>query len=90
MASPLIYKLYDGKRLIASFRHAEEAAVIIALRGKGVIKWEGRIVWRENEYGQNAEDGYDFVAATVAQNIKEINIEGCKKQGLDPAAYGLT
>ena len=63
------YKVHNSNgELIASCRHAEDAAALVALNGRNArIKVGGRVVWREGFEQQDAAESYDYVAAVVLE-----------------------
>jgi hypothetical protein len=66
----LDFKVYRDGELVAACRYAEEAAGIIAVSNSGVIKVNGRIVWREGEEDQAAWESYDYVAEVIARRVR--------------------
>ncbi len=69
MASSPQLKVYSGDEYIASVKHAEHAAAIVALEGNAATIRQGHskrmILWREGHESQSASESYDFVAQTV-------------------------
>lgn len=66
------FKVYRGKEYSAACHHPEDAAML--MQGEGdTIRWgHRRVVWTEGEESQPAFESYDFVAATVAERMKDV------------------
>ena len=74
MASPLIWKVYNGDgEHIASTRDPEEAAALVGLRDDGRVRVDGRIVWREGQEEDRAGNSYDFAAGVMLQRRAEFH-----------------
>lgn len=72
MAGSPKLKVFNVKgEYVASCKHAEDAAAIVALHGRGAkIKYEHKhIVWTEGAETQPAAESFDFVADTVNARI---------------------
>jgi hypothetical protein len=70
---------YDGE-YVASFKYADDAAVLIAARHGGTIR-DGHdkrsTLWTEGIESQNAGDSYDHVAQVVHDRIAARHREFC-------------
>jgi hypothetical protein len=63
MASALVWKVYGtAGEHVASLRYAEDAALIVGNTPDGVVKVDGRIVWREGHEQVTACDNVDLAA----------------------------
>ena len=71
MAAGLDFKVYRGKELVATTRHAEDAASVAASTSNAVIKYAGRIVWREGRESISAGQSYDQAAETMWDRIQD-------------------
>lgn len=71
MAAAPKYKVFTlGGDYIASCKYREDAAVLVAARGKGATvrlghspKW---VIWREGSESQSAGHSYDYAANVMA------------------------
>ena len=76
MANAPRFKVYtpDGE-YVASCKHAEDAAALVALYGDGATIRAGHsrrdILWHEGFQGQPAAESYDFVARTAEGWLRE-------------------
>ena len=71
MAATPAFKVYVRGEYIASCKHAEDAAVVLAANGDpgGMIRYaHGLVLWREGRDG-SAADSYDDVARLVHRRI---------------------
>lgn len=72
MPSPLIFKVYLGGEYRGATKYAEDAAALAGGTGKGsIIKYGGRIVWREGKEEFSASESYDGVRMVMFRRIKE-------------------
>ena len=75
MAAAPKWKVYSPDvEYVASCKHAEDAACLVALYGDGAtIRFEHyRFVWSEGEEDQPAQDSYDFVAEVCQKRVAEL------------------
>jgi len=72
--SPLAYKVYRGGKLVAATRWAEEAAAILALGNGGLVKVDGRLVYRQGVDG-DAGDSFDAAAGIMLDRRREHELE---------------
>lgn len=73
MAISPLFKVYNAHRVyIASCRHVEDAAALIALYGRdATIRWgHSFVVWHEGAEARAAGESYDNVQAVVYSRIK--------------------
>jgi len=72
MASPLVFKVYNGEREhVASTRYAEDAAFIVGHCALGTVRVDGRIVWRESLEPTSASESYDYAASIMRERRRE-------------------
>lgn len=67
MAATPRYKVYNAENeYVASCKHPEDAAAIVALNGAGTTIRLGHtgFLWREGQESQPAGESYDYVAQT--------------------------
>ncbi len=73
MANTPPLKIYtkDGE-YIASFKHGEDAAILVAVLGEGTQIRNGHasVVWEEGKEEQTAGESYDFVTETIWERIE--------------------
>ena len=74
MAASPDFKVYFEKEYIAACKHVEDAAALVAFRGKGATIRHGHkvssIVWTEGSESQPAGESYDHVVEVVQQRIQ--------------------
>lgn len=59
------FKVYRDGKYVASLKHAEDAAAVVAMGG-GVVKFEHKtVVWDEGSEAFPAGDSYDSAAAIM-------------------------
>jgi len=70
MASPLVWKVYNANEHVASLKYAEDAALVVANTEHGVVRVDGRVVWRETLDGP-AGNSYDQAAQVMAARRRQ-------------------
>lgn len=79
MAASPRFKLFNPEgEYVASFKHAEDAACLLALYGEGaILRWRDRrlVLWREGKETQPAGESYDHVADVVHRRLDEARRE---------------
>ena len=75
MASPLVWKVYvpslGGRwEYFAATRYPKDAASVVANTVEGVVKVDGRIVWREGNEETTGSDSVDRAAQIMHQRRK--------------------
>jgi hypothetical protein len=64
------YKVYFNDELVATTRYGEEAAAVVGMRGVGgVVKYGGRIVFREGMEPTLAADSWDGASELMNERI---------------------
>lgn len=87
MATGLDFKIYKDKEFIAATKYAEDAAAVAAITANAVVKYGGRIVWREDREGFSAGESYDQAAGIMWNRIREHRREREEKYARSRAAY---
>ncbi len=77
MASPLVWKVFDGtgRTMVASTMYAEDAALVVANTLNGIVKVDGRVVWREGKEEHFAGTSYDYAAGVMTKRRREHHAE---------------
>lgn len=75
MASQLVWKIFSGRTLIATTMYAEDAAALVGLTPAGLVKVDGRIVWREGQESQPAGESYDATAGLMMHRRRKHHAE---------------
>jgi len=90
MASPLIWKVYNGEgEHIANTMYAEDAAIIVGNTSDGKVRVDGRIVWREGKEERPACDFVDWAADVMLTRRREAhNAALARWQALQRAGVG--
>lgn len=68
MPDPKVWKVYEGREMVAAVKYAEDAAAVVGLGPARTVKCHGRIVFRgpiDEESGVDAADSYDAAAAVM-------------------------
>jgi hypothetical protein len=74
MASPLVWKVFKGKQLVGATRYAEEAAALVSLQSDGIVRADGRIVWREGySAGRDGHAGVSYDDAAKVMVMRRAN-----------------
>ena len=80
MASADWFKVYNGKReYIAACKHGEDAATVVSNTNGGVIKYSGRIVWREGKEEYSAGFSFDGATQIMWDRIQEQGAERMRR-----------
>jgi hypothetical protein len=71
LSSPLVWKVYNSGEHVASLRFAEDAAMVVGNTGEGIVKVDGRIVWREGREEMPACDYVDAAADVMIRRRRD-------------------
>jgi hypothetical protein len=75
VASQLVWKVFSGRELVASTMYAEDAALVVANTAQGIVKVDGRIVWREGRESIAASESYDQAAGLMIDRRRQHHAE---------------
>jgi hypothetical protein len=92
MPSPK-WKVYTAAgEYIASCKEAEDAAVLVSVRGNGsTIRYEHKhTVWTEGAEMQPAGESYDYVANTAHERINAIIVGNARKRRAAADAFAAS
>ena len=71
----LNWKCLDRGDLIASTHSPVTAAAIAGMTGNGVVKFDGRIVWREGKETLMGGDSWDGAAEIMLDRVRAHRLE---------------
>ena len=71
----LNWKCFDRGDLIASTHSPVTAAAVAGMTGDGVVKFNGRIVWREGKENLEAADSWDGAAEIMFKRVRAHRLE---------------
>ena len=69
------WKVHQFGEFVASTKSPVDAAALAGMTGEGVVKFAGRIVWREGKETIMAGDSWDGAADVMVKRARQHHVE---------------
>jgi hypothetical protein len=80
----LTWKVYQSGEYVAACKYATDAAALAGMTSEGVVKHDGRIVWRDGQEDINLGNGHHTdTAADSWDGAAEIMLQRTRQHRLD-------